>query len=196
MPEYKTCRKCGQDKPFADYYKGPGTFGLRSQCKLCINEANNSARQANPEKYRQANLAYYYKNKDALNKYRRSKWPELYKSKIEYHKQKGKKYRTENPDKINGIARRKRARKRANGWERYTEAQVLELHGAVCHICGDPIDLSLNRKIGTEGWEMALHIDHVIPISKGGPDTLANVKPSHGRCNLKKRANLPNNETS
>jgi 5-methylcytosine-specific restriction endonuclease McrA len=191
MSEYKTCRKCGQDKPLTDYYKGLGTFGLRSQCKLCINQANNQARQASPEKYRQANLAYYYKNKDALNEYRRSKWPELYKSKIEYHKQKGKKYRTENPDKINGIARRKSARKKANGWEKYTEAQVLQIHGAVCHICHEAIDLTLPRRIGFKGWERGLQIDHVIPIAKGGPDTLANVKPSHGKCNQNKRANLP-----
>ena len=190
MTEYKTCRKCGQDKPFTDYYKGSGTFGLRSQCKLCINEANNSARQSNPEKYRHANLAYYYKNKNELNKARRANWPKVWETTKNHRLAKDKQYRQQNPDKIAGIARRRRATKRANGWERYTEAQVLELHGAVCHICGDPIDLSLNRKIGTEGWEMSLHIDHVIPISKGGPDKLSNVKPSHGKCNLKKRANL------
>jgi 5-methylcytosine-specific restriction endonuclease McrA len=197
MTEYKTCSQCGQNKPHSDYYTDTYYNRPKAACKLCCNKSSNQARRANPEKHRKQNLAYYYKNKDALNEYRRAKWPELYKSKIEYHRQKGKKYRTENPDKINGIARRKRAKKRANGWERYTEAQVLELHGAVCHICGDPIDLSLPRKIGTEGWEMSLHIDHVIPISKGGPDTLANVKPAHGICNSRKRDKyLPNDETN
>jgi hypothetical protein len=190
MTEYKTCTYCKQTKPLADYYIDTNTGREKSRCKPCVNLCSNISRQKDPDKYRKQNLAYYYKNKDKLNQQRRAKWPELYKSKIEYHKQKGKKYRAENPDKINGIARRKRAKKRANGWERYTEAQVLELHGAVCHICGGPIDLTLNRKIGTEGWEMSLHIDHVIPISKGGPDKLSNVKPSHGKCNLKKRATL------
>jgi 5-methylcytosine-specific restriction endonuclease McrA len=152
---------------------------------------SNISRQKDPDKYRKQNLAHYYKNKDKLNEQRRAKWPELYKSKIEYHREKGKKYRAENPDKINAIARRKRARKKANGWEKYTEAQVLELYGAVCHICCEAIDLTLPRRIGVEGWEKGLQIDHVIPISKGGPDTLANVKPSHGKCNQNKRANLP-----
>jgi 5-methylcytosine-specific restriction endonuclease McrA len=96
----------------------------------------------------------------------------------------------EHPEKMREIARKRRAKKRANGWERYTEAQVLQLHGAVCHICNGEIDLTLDRRIGKEGWEMSLHIDHVIPISKGGPDKLSNVKPSHGKCNLKKRATL------
>jgi 5-methylcytosine-specific restriction endonuclease McrA len=158
---------------------------------LCCNKAVNDSRAKNPDAYRKQNLSHYYKNKDKLNEYRRAKWPELYKSKIEYHKAKGKKYRTENPDKIAGIARRKRAKKKANGWERYTEAQVLQLHGAVCHICHEAIDLTLPRKIGVEGWQRGLQIDHVIPIAKGGPDTLANVKPSHGKCNQNKRANLP-----
>jgi 5-methylcytosine-specific restriction endonuclease McrA len=190
MTEYKTCTYCKQTKPLADYYIDTNTGREKSRCKPCVNLCSNISRQKDPDKYRKQNLAYYYKNKDKLNQQRRAKWPELYKSKIEYHREKGKKYRAENPDKINGIARRKRAKKRANGWERYTEAQVLELYGTNCHICGDPIDLSLSRKIGTEGWEMSLHIDHVIPISKGGPDKLSNVKPSHGKCNLKKRATL------
>jgi 5-methylcytosine-specific restriction endonuclease McrA len=196
MTEYKTCNKCGQTKPVSDFYKYTKSGKPRSMCKLCCNVSTNANRSKTPEKYRTQNLAYYYKNKEALNADRRAKWPELYRSRIEYHRQKDAKYRKENPEIINGQARRRRARKRANGWELYTEAQVLELHGAMCHICGDSIDLSLSRKIGTEGWEMSLHIDHVIPISKGGPDTLANVKPSHGKCNLKKRANLPNDETN
>lgn len=159
---------------------------MRAACKICINKFNNDKRQANPDSYRKQNLDYYYANKDELNEYRRSKWPQFYKAKIEYYKLKGKKYRQENPDKIAGIARRKRAKKKANGWERYTESQVIAIHGAVCHICCKPIDLALPRKIGVEGWEMGLHIDHVIPISKGGPDKLSNVKPSHGRCNIAK----------
>ena len=190
MTEYKTCRKCGQDKPFDDYYKGPGTFGLRSQCKLCINKANNLARQSNPDKYRQQNLNYYYQNKDALNQYRRAKWPEVYEQTKEHRAAQRSQHRKDYPEKDRAFARKRRAKKRANGWEKYTEAQVLQLHGAVCHICNAEIDLTLDRRIGKEGWEMSLHIDHVIPISKGGPDTLANVKPSHGKCNLKKRATL------
>jgi len=190
MTEYKTCTKCKQTKPVSEYYFNHGTTTPRSRCKPCVNLCSNISRKKDPDKYRKQNLAYYYKNKDALNEYRRAKWPEVYEQTKTHRSAKDKKYRTENPDKINAIARRKRAMKRANGWEKYTEAQVLELYGTNCHICGDPIDLSLNRKIGSESWEMSLHIDHVIPISKGGPDTLANVKPSHGKCNLKKRANL------
>jgi 5-methylcytosine-specific restriction endonuclease McrA len=37
-----------------------------------------------------------------------------------------------------------------------------------------------------------LHIDHVIPISKGGTDTLDNVRPSHAKCNLSKGNKIEN----
>lgn len=190
MSEYKTCAYCKQTKSLSDYYFNYGTTNPRSRCKTCVKHLSNVSRQKNPEKYRKQNLAYYYKNKDALNEYRRAKWPELYKSKIEYHRQKNKKYRAENPDIINGQARRKRARKKANGWEKYTEAQVLALYGTNCHICKTPIDLQASRKIGSEGWQKSLHIDHVIPIAKGGPDTLDNVKPAHGLCNIHKQDKL------
>jgi 5-methylcytosine-specific restriction endonuclease McrA len=196
MSEYKTCTKCKQTKLTSEFYKDFNTGGLRAACKSCVKKFNNDKRQANPESYRTQNLAYYYANKEQLNEYRRDKWPEIYNQTKSHRLAQQSQHRKENPHKVREFARKRRATKRANGWEKYTEAQVLDLHGAVCHICGDPIDLSLNRKIGTEGWEMSLHIDHVIPISKGGPDTLANVKPSHGKCNLKKKANLPNDETN
>lgn len=68
--------------------------------------------------------------------------------------------------------------------EKYTYAEVLNLYGTNCHICLDPIDLNAPRNVGRDGWEKGLHIDHVIPMSKGGEDTLFNVRPSHAKCNI------------
>lgn len=67
---------------------------------------------------------------------------------------------------------------------------VLNTYGTDCHLCGEPIDLDAPRLAGRPGWERSLHIDHVIPISKGGDDTLENVRPSHGKCNVKKSNKL------
>ena len=72
----------------------------------------------------------------------------------------------------------------------YSEAQVLLIYGPICHICQTPIDLSAPRKVGLPGWEKGLHIDHVYPLSKGGLDTLENVRPSHGQCNVIKWATV------
>jgi 5-methylcytosine-specific restriction endonuclease McrA len=72
----------------------------------------------------------------------------------------------------------------------YSEKDVLEVYGLDCHICQTPIDLNAPRKVGHDGWEKGLHIDHVYPLSKGGLDTLENVRPAHGKCNVIKWATI------
>lgn len=93
------------------------------------------------------------------------------------------KWRLENPQKMY-LARKINRFK--NGFEKYLESDVLEKYGTNCHICGLEIDTAAPRRPGIPGWEHGLHIDHVIPIMKGGADVLENVKPAHGLCNLKK----------
>lgn len=75
-----------------------------------------------------------------------------------------------------------------NGFSYYSLTQVLVAYGKNCHICHTPIDLKASRRVGVGDWFLGLHIDHLIPIAKGGPDTLENVRPSHAICNLKKGA--------
>ena len=54
-----------------------------------------------------------------------------------------------------------------------------------CHICGETIDYQLK-------WPdpMCFVVDHVIPLHKGGADTMANKRAAHNTCNSKKRARL------
>jgi 5-methylcytosine-specific restriction endonuclease McrA len=72
----------------------------------------------------------------------------------------------------------------------YSDKDVLEVYGLDCHICQTPIDLNAPRQVGQDGWEKGLHIDHVYPLSRGGLDTLENVRPAHGRCNVIKWATV------
>ena len=72
----------------------------------------------------------------------------------------------------------------------YSDIDVLSTYGLDCHICQTPVDLNAPRKVGQDGWEKGLHIDHVYPLSKGGLDTLENVRPSHGKCNIVKWATI------
>ena len=58
---------------------------------------------------------------------------------------------------------------------------LIERDGNVCHICLSDIDLSLARNS-----RFGATIDHVIPVSKGGADTLDNMKLAHWICNIKK----------
>jgi 5-methylcytosine-specific restriction endonuclease McrA len=97
--------------------------------------------------------------------------------------------RARNIDKVRERERQKNRRRRAALSKPYNELQVISLYGGNCHLCGLGIDFMATRKCGNEGWESGFHVDHLIPLSKGGEDTLENVRPSHAVCNLQKASN-------
>ena len=74
----------------------------------------------------------------------------------------------------------------------FTEQDVLDKWGTDCHICGEPIDLNAPRHSKSAGWKHGLHLDHVIPVTKGGENSLENVKPAHAVCNLSKNNSVGN----
>lgn len=49
-------------------------------------------------------------------------------------------------------------------------AQRIAYYGGLCWMCGAPYE----------------HLDHVKPVSRGGPHMLANLRPACSRCNLAK----------
>ena len=58
---------------------------------------------------------------------------------------------------------------------------IIERDGNMCHLCNAEIDLTLARNS-----RFGATIDHVIPVSKGGADTLENMRLAHWICNIKK----------
>ena len=76
------------------------------------------------------------------------------------------------------------ARKRGVVHEDWTEKQLLETYGKDCYICNKAIDFDApKRGIGSE---YSFWPDHVIPTSRGGSNTLDNVRPCHAKCNRSK----------
>lgn len=66
---------------------------------------------------------------------------------------------------------------------RYTKQEVLNKTNGVCGICGELIDLTLKFP-----HKSSFSIDHIVPISKGGSNTIDNVQPAHLLCNCLKQA--------
>ena len=78
---------------------------------------------------------------------------------------------------------RYRARKRgAVVGDRWTRDDLIARDGSLCHLCGEPIDLSLKHPHTKSFTE-----DHVIPLARGGAHTFTNIKPAHLYCNSSKR---------
>jgi hypothetical protein len=102
-----------------------------------------------------------------------------------------RRWAAKNPDKVREYSRRifarRKAQKLSSKTDKYTEADVLAIYGTKCHICQEEIDLQANRSSNMGDWQRGLHIDHLVPLSKNGEDTLDNVRPSHALCNMLKR---------
>lgn len=60
--------------------------------------------------------------------------------------------------------------------------EVFERDEWMCHICKQQID----RRLRGEGVWMRATIDHIIPLSRGGPHTYENVAAAHWICNQRK----------
>lgn len=57
-------------------------------------------------------------------------------------------------------------------------ALVIERDGLVCGICGGAVAPD------------DVHIDHIVPWSRGGAETLSNLQVAHSLCNMRKGARV------
>ena len=194
----KSCRICNKTTDISNFSKDSAKKdGLRSVCKQCDSRKSSLWAKKNIEKHRikskKASAKYKAKNPEKTkndNKKFRLKNPEYSKiwakENLEKVKKARDKYYYNNVEKTLERNRRRKARLRNNGFEPYTEKDVLEKYGTLCYLCNKEIDMSAPRWTKHKGWEQGLHIEHVIDIALGGPDCLENVRPSHGICNLTK----------
>jgi hypothetical protein len=184
----KYCSKClltkstdafGKDKYQQD--------GLTANCKSCRSEYSKNHYLNNKAKVRESHSNYYKNNKDSFSE-RSYLWQKNNRDKAN---EKSKKWREANLDRARECSRlgshRRRARALSSTVEPYTEQEILNKYGSDCHICGIAIDMTAPRKSGEKNWQMSFHIDHYIEICNGGSDTLDNVRPSHGVCNIRRR---------
>ncbi len=81
--------------------------------------------------------------------------------------------RKENPAQNRIYLARRRARKLDQFIEDVDPTVVYQMHGGMCGICKEFIDGKF-------------HVDHVIPLSKGGMHGYVNVQPAHPTCNMRK----------
>jgi 5-methylcytosine-specific restriction endonuclease McrA len=63
---------------------------------------------------------------------------------------------------------------------------VVATYGPVCWLCGGAIDMDAPRRSA-----LGLTIDHVVPRSHGGQDSIENLRPAHYHCNVKRGARPP-----
>ncbi len=63
---HKTCKHCGEEKPFYEYQKAGGGKWLQPYCKPCDDIRKEKHRNSNHERYKERALINYHKNKKLL----------------------------------------------------------------------------------------------------------------------------------
>jgi hypothetical protein len=105
------------------------------------------------------------------------------------YKEAEKRWRQANPNKVYRD-NKDRALKNGGKHKYYTRQHIFDRDGYDCYLCNTPVDLTAPHVQGQPGWERYPHIEHVHPLSKGGDDTLENVKIAHAECNIRKGAKI------
>lgn len=149
--------------------------------------------KANPEKRRATNNRWRASNKDELNARNRLAYaadPDFYRGKgreyrennAELLRQKSREWRKNNPEKSAASTRNKKAmRKSAPGTHTATDIEdILRLQNFKCAECKVSVKLRHNR-----------HIDHIIPLSKGGTNFRTNLQILCPPCNMHKHNTDP-----
>ena len=175
----KKCSICGIEKHLDEFHHQiKSKDGRHSQCKPCSKERRTRTRDAkksreqskawrekNPERFKAYAKAYYEKHgsKHTLA------WNKRNLERVAAYK---KEYRKA------GKQREATARYRAKKLDQLLEDvkldDLLVRDSGICGVCGLPLT------------EETIHIDHIVPVSKGGMHSLDNTQPVHRRCNLKK----------
>lgn len=216
--EQRQCRVCQHWYPLADYGKAtrsPG--GRKTRCKACehqyyldhqeetkartkarywanteaayewrqrhykanrerILEEQRAFRQANPEVIKDRKRREYKNNREDYAA-RREAWKKANPERLrEWYREYRHKDRRSNPTRYAEYQHRRRALKQGNGGT-FAPKQWEALRiwfGDACLCCGATGKLV---------------IDHVVPLSKGGDNTIQNLQPLCVSCNSRKHAN-------
>lgn len=157
---------------------------LSEEEKIARKRAANAAyREKNRETLRKKQLAYLEKNRTSENarsaEYR-AKNPNWFKEYYEKNKdemrERSRIYMKNNPEKVRIRCANRRAMKKANGGKLsagITE-KLLEMQKRRCAVCRSSFE---KRKF---------HLDHIVPLSKGGAHEDSNIQLLCPTCNISK----------
>ena len=196
MEQYKTCTKCGQIKVTKDFGHLHGKPGAR--CRSCMRAYQKQWVAQNYDKARQYNRTYHDKNPGLRTKWNRewrlanAEQRAIYLA--EYRERnkfaiaaRAKAYRLENLEQI---------RKRAREYQK-KNPELFRRHSAKRRALTTQVDV---RIVSQEELIKLLqnpclycgakseHIDHIIPLSRGGRHSIGNLTGACASCNLSKGA--------
>ena len=171
----KTCPRCNVTKPLTEWHKSSKTKdGLQAWCKSCRKEYNKKY-EISRSKRTEYNRARWEKIKDdpQMVAYRKE-WVSKNRDRLQEY---SRSYYRNN--RILMLHHRSNQKARERGYEGILSLDdwklVLSLTDGQCIACEE---------------NAADSIDHVLPLVKGGMNTVQNIQPMCIKCNLKKGTRL------
>lgn len=170
----KRCCRCKATKPIDEFGSNRSREDRKDDyCKPCRNAWSAAWRAKHPERAKEVMRDSVERNRDK----RRQAERERYRANPEAHVAKVMAWRQKNREKCADTEARRRARIRcAPEIESIDRLEIYDRDGGRCHICG--------KKVSARSF----HLDHLVPISKGGTHTRANVRIAHAFCNQSRNA--------
>jgi len=152
--------------------------GLNNQCKDCVHVSYRLRYLRKGDAIREKNKVWYELNREYSARLRGARR----KNKKVAEADTRKKYRLAHIEDIRikdrAITAKRRALKRGAESDGSTLADLIELNpDLICYLCNSEI---------TEN----VHIDHIVPLARGGSDTIDNKALTHPFCNMSKGAKL------
>lgn len=170
-PATRTPVQCGTKQGYERHYRRG-----EKACKAC-----RTAHAEYVREYRQAHPEYVEKCRNDDKEY--AKRPEVRKRIYARQAAEASTPGTPRYYRVRARALRRDAARRgvevSHGVSTQGLAAKLSLWGGKCWLCGDELD------------QYTLTFDHVKPLSKGGQDILANIRPSCRTCNCRKGNTWP-----
>lgn len=190
----KRCNRCDMELPLAQFNKNPSSpDGYYSLCKACRAEQKAEYRKR-PEvirRERERLAKAYAENKAVLLERRKARYAanpqaalaknrEWREKNLEKHRALCRGWAKENPEAMRAIVAKRRAiRLSAEGSYAASDVEaMLARQGGLCNHCR--VDFGAR-----------FHVDHVIPLSRGGSNWPDNLQLLCVPCNLSKADKLP-----
>ena len=199
METTKTCIVCKQSFPATPQYftcDRSRPDGLHPYCKTCRNARRVARRQASQEltsKNRERANAWYYANHERAHEKRKQQYATNREQAIEYSRQ----WRIANPDRYRETMKACKHKHYRNNREQYA-AYVRNRRARVQGASGSHTAADIKAMLESQDGKcyycgcalVEYHVDHVIPVSRGGsndPDNLVIACPT---CNCSKNDRL------
>jgi 5-methylcytosine-specific restriction endonuclease McrA len=175
----KTCYSCKETKSLDDFHRNKTrSDGRTSRCKVCQKRLSKEYREKNSDKISETNKSYRENNSDRLREYQRE-WVKENRDRVNEN---NKRYRQ--TEKGKELAYRKNMKRRSHKHRVYFRPHhrkvILDRDSWKCRCCG--VDVHDRR----DNTPDKAHIDHIVPISKGGNSEPDNLQVLCRTCNLSK----------